>query len=154
MLVPTDQAMLDYLETDGSDLKERFGTAGPGATAWDNAPDEVVLPLLRNTQLTSLKASIPSMFSNINNTAGESMGIQKTDVDEVLWACNGLIYKTNKVFVAPEYVSVYYPCVIRANDDIKCVYSVVDMDSKKSGGEGFYAYLNNMGGKNNANGSK
>lgn len=154
MLVPTDQAMLYYLDHDGADLKERYGSKGAGATAWDNAPDEVVLPLLRNTMLTSLKASIPSQFSNINNTAGESMGIGKSDIDKVLWACNGIIYQTNKVFVAPEYVSVYYPCVIRATEDIKCVYNVVNMDSEQTGGEGFYAYLNNMGGKNNSNGSK
>ena len=37
-----------------------IATAGPGETAWDNAPDAVVLPLLQNTMLTSLKAAVPS----------------------------------------------------------------------------------------------
>lgn len=151
MLVPTDQAMLDYLESsDGADLKARYDGAGPGETAWDNAPDEVVLPLLTNTMLSSLKAAIPSQFSNVNNSAGETMGLEKEDVSKVFWACNGIIYQTNKVFVAPEYVSVYYPCVVRSNVDLKCVYNVVDADSKQAGGEGFYAYYNNMGGKNSA----
>jgi len=145
MLVPTDEAMLAYLQADGSDLNERYGDAGPGETAWDNAPDEVVLPLLQNTMLTSLKAAIPSTFSSINNTAAEPMGVEKEDIDEVLWACNGIIYKTNKVYVAPEYVSVFYPCVIRANDDLRLTYTVVSNDNKVTGGEGFYAYLNNMG---------
>ncbi len=147
MLVPTDQALLDYLEGDGSDLQERYAKAGPGETAWDNAPDEVVLPLLQNTMLTSLKAAIPSQFSSINNTAAEPMGVEKADIDSCLWACNGVIYQTNKVYVAPEYVSVFYPCVIRATDDLHLTYTVISNDNKVTGGEGFYAYLNNMGSK-------
>ena len=144
MLVPTDEAMLAYLDGEGSDLKVRYG-AGDGPTAWDNAPDEVVLPLLQNTMLTSLKSAIPSQFGSINNTAAETMGVSKSDIDQTLWACNGVIYQTNKVYVAPEYVSVFYPCVIRANDDLNLTYTVVTNDNKVSGGKGFYAYLNNMG---------
>lgn len=145
MLVPTDEAMLKYLDTDGSDLQERYGNAGPGETAWDNAPDEVILPLLQNTMLASLTSAIPSQFASINNSAAESMGVTKADIDKVIWGSNGIIYQTNKVYVAPEYVSVYYPCVIRANDDLSLMYRVVDNDNKVAGGEGFYAYLNNMG---------
>lgn len=145
MLVPTDEAMMRYLQTDGSDLNDRYAKAGPGATAWDNAPDEVVLPLLQNTMLASLKTAIPSQFKGINNTAAEPMGVKKEDINRVMWGCNGLIYETNKVYVAPEYVSVFYPCVIRANDDLHLTYTVVSNDNKTKGGEGFYAYLNNMG---------
>ncbi len=147
MLVPTDEAMMDYLTKDGADLNERYAKAGPGETAWDNAPDEVVLPLLQNTMLTSLKAAIPSQFASINNTAAEPMGVEKGDVEKCLWACNGVIYVTKKVYVAPEYVSVFYPCVIRANEDLHLTYTVINNDNKVSGGEGFYAYLNNMGSK-------
>ncbi len=149
MVVPTDEALKYYLEHDGADLNERFKDAGPGETAWDNAPDEVVLPLLTNTMLknSTLKTAIPSVFSSINNTASESMGVKEEDIDRVHWACNGIIYETNKVYVAPEYVSVFYPCVIRANDDLRISYTVVNNDSKIAGGEGFYAYLNNMGSK-------
>ncbi len=147
MLVPTDEAMMKYLQGDGADLNERYAKAGPGETAWDNAPDEVVLPLLQNTMLTSLKAAIPSQFGSINNTAAEPMGVVKADIDTILWACNGVIYQTNKVYVAPEYVSVYYPCVIRANEDLYLTYTVINNDNTVTGGEGFYAYLNNMGSK-------
>lgn len=147
MLVPTDEAMLKYLDNDGSDLKERYGNAGPGATAWDNAPDAVILPLLENTMLTSLKAAVPSVFSSINNTASETMGVTKADIDSVLWACNGVIYQTNKVYVAPDYVSVYYPCLIRDEEDMHIVYSTIEWDNKQTGAEGFRAYLKNMGSK-------
>ncbi len=147
MLVPTDQAMMEYLQNDGADINDRYAKAGEGETAWDNAPDEVVLPLLQNTMLTSLKAAIPSQFGSINNTAAEPMGVEKADIDSVLWACNGVIYQTNKVYVAPEYVSVFYPCVIRANDDLHITYTVINKDNQTEGGEGFYAYLNNMGSK-------
>ncbi len=145
MLVPTDEAMIKYLETEGADLNDRYADAGPGATAWDNAPDEVILPLLKNTMLVSLRAAVPSLFGSVNNTAGEPMGVTKADVDSVLWACNGVIYQTNKVYVAPEYLSVFYPAVIRAQDDLRMVYTVVNNDEQVRGGEGFYAYLNNMG---------
>ena len=147
MLVPTDDAMKKYLEEDGADLQARYGGAGTGETAWDNAPDAVVLPLLQNTMLTSLKAAVPSQFENINNTAGERMGVEVKDIDQVLWACNGVVYQTNKVYVAPEYVSVYYPCIIRADEDLRCVYATVEEDNKAPGGEGFRAYLTNMGSK-------
>lgn len=144
MLVPTDEAMMNYLETDGADLAQRY-KEGDGPTAWDNAPDEVVLPLLQNTMLGSMKAAIPSLFSGINNTAGEPMGVKDEDIEKTLWACNGLVYKTNKVYVAPEYVSVFYPCVIRGNEDLNLTYTVVTNDNKQRGAEGFYPYLNNMG---------
>lgn len=145
MLVPTDEALTAYLQGEGADLNARYAKAGPGQTAWDNAPDEVVLPLLQNTMLTSLKAAIPSQFASINNTAAEPMGVEKKDINRVHWASNGVVYETNKVYVAPEYVSVFYPAVIRANDDLNLTYTVVNNDNKVVGGEGFYAYLNNMG---------
>ncbi len=149
MFVPTDSALVAYLETDGKDLKDRYQNAGPGATAWDNAPDEVVLPLLTNTMAknSTLKTAIPSLFDGVNNSASEPMGVTKGDISRVHWACNGVIYQTNKVYVAPEYVSVFYPCVIRAKEDLNMAYTVVNNDRQVQGGEGFYAYLNNMGSK-------
>jgi len=146
MLVPTDEAMKKYLDTDGSDLAVRYGTKeNQYYDAWDNAPDAVVLPLLSNTMHVSLKSAIPSTFSTIMNSASESMGVEKKDIDYVHWACNGVIYETNKVYVAPEYVSVFYPCVIRDNDDLHYMYTVINNDNGVAGGEGFKAYLNNMG---------
>lgn len=149
MVVPTDDALRTYLKTDGADLNAKYANAGPGETAWDNAPDEVVLPLLTNTMLknSTLKTAIPSMFSSINNTASDPMGVSEKDIDRVHWASNGVIYQTNKVYVAPEYVSVYYPCIIRADEDLRMAYTVVNNDKSVSGGEGFYAYLNNTGAK-------
>lgn len=158
MLVPTDEAMLDYLEHDGADLKARYGapegTLNPDGslnTPWDNAPDNVILPLLTNTMLSSIKSSIPSQFASINKpVSGEPMGVEKSHIDQVLWACNGLIYQTNKMYVAPEYVSVFYPAVIRGSDteSLHCFYTVVKRDDDKSqAGEGFYSFMNNMGSK-------
>lgn len=150
MLVPTDEAMMAYLEGDGVDLAARYADAGPGQTAWDNAPDAVVLPLLKNTMLTSLTAAIPSQFASINNSANDPMGVEKADIDCVHWANNGVIYQTNKVYVAPVYVSVYYPCVIRDDEDLHLTYTVVEndaSDANATSGEGFRAYLTNQGSK-------
>lgn len=146
MLVPNDEAMKNYLDTDGSDIKMRYGTPGTdGYDAWDNAPDDVVLPLMTNTMHVSLKSAIPSTFNTIMNSASEVMGVKEADIDYVHWACNGVVYETNKVYVAPEYVSVFYPCVIRSTDDLKFMYRTIYNDKSVAGGEGFYAYLNNMG---------
>ncbi len=146
MLVPTDEAMRKYLDTDGQDLRDLYGTAEKnGYDAWDNAPDGVVLPLLQNTMFTSLKSSIPSVFSTIVNTAKDPMGVKEEDIDYTHWACNGVVYETNKVYVAPDYVSVYYPCVIRGSKDLSLMYTTIKNDDKVAGGEGFKAYLNNMG---------
>lgn len=149
MIVPTDEAMKAYLEHDGADLNARYKDAGPGETAWDNAPDEVIKPLIVNTMLknSTLKSAIPSLFVGINNSASEPMGVKEEDISYVHWACNGVVYQADKVYVAPEYVSVYYPCIIRATEDLRMAYTVVNNDSKIQGGEGFYAYLNNMGAK-------
>ena len=163
MLVPTDEAMKAYLKYEGIDIETRFGKGegflnpdGSENTAWDNATDAVVLPLLKNTMLPSLKAAIPSQFGSITNTASETMNVVKADIDSTLWACNGVIYQTNKVYVAPEYVSVYYPCVVRANDDLSYLYAYLEKDAtvtEKSGnnivsiGVGFKSYLNNQSNK-------
>ena len=149
MVVPTDEAMLAYLEADGADLNARYKNAGPGPTAWDNAPDNVIKPLLVNTMLknSTLKSAIPSLFGGINNAASEPMGVKEEDISRVHWACNGVVYQSDKVYVAPEYVSVYYPCIIRGTEDLRMTYTVINNDSKVQGGEGFYAYLNNMGAK-------
>lgn len=148
MLVPTDEAMLYYLDHDGSDLRDRYGTEeNNGYDAWDNAPDAVVLPLLENTMHTSLKAAIPSAFGSINNTAADPMNVKKEDINFTHWACNGIVYETNKVYVAPDYVSVYYPCVIRGNEDLSYIYAAIEKDNQTKGAEGFKAYLNNMGSK-------
>lgn len=147
MLVPTDEAMKDYLQHDGADLNELYAEAGPGETAWDNAPDEVVLPLLENTMFTSFKAAIPSQVGSLSNSAGENLKASTDDIEQVLWGCNGIIYQTKKVYVAPEYVSVYYPVILRANKDLSYVYTVVNNDRQVVGGEGFRAYLTSMGSK-------
>lgn len=155
MLVPTDEALLAYLDGEGIGIRDRY-KSGSGATPWDNAPDNVILPLLKNTMLPSLKAAIPSQFASINNTASESMGVQKTDIDTVLWACNGIIYQTNKVYVAPEYVSVYYPCVILGDESLRYMYFYLDRDANATGkegdntvsiGRGYQKHLTNMGAK-------
>jgi|GEM_PF-285412 len=152
MLVPTDDAMKSYLDNDGSDLKERYGTAAAnGYDALDNAPDNVILPLMQNTMHWSLKLAIPSTFNNIKNTASEDMEVSKSDINYVHWASNGVIYETNKVYVAPEYVSVYYPCIIRGDADLSVMYSTIYNDglTSNSNSEGFRAYLINMPVKKN-----
>ena len=152
MLVPTDDAMKYYLDHDGADIKERYGTAeNNGYDAWDNAPDAVVIPLLNNTMKSSLKSTLPSVFSSVTNSASDPMGVKKEDIDYVHWACNGVVYETNKVYVAPDYVSVFYPCIIRNEEDLHIMYTTIENDDKvdptKGVSEGLKAYLSSTGTK-------
>ena len=151
MIVPTDKAMMEYLEGGGADLASRYGKKKPtdSDTAWFNCPDDVILPLLRNTMLgnSTFKSAIPSQFGSINNTVSDPMGVSKDHINHTHWACNGIVYESNRVHGIPEYVSVYYPCIIRSTVDLRGSYTVINSDSKVQGGEGFYAYLNNTGSK-------
>ncbi len=143
MFIPTDSALTAFLTHEGSSLGVKYGYD------WRNIPDNVVLPLLRNCMQSSMRATLPSKFASVKNTASESLGVQVDDIDSCFLACNGLIYQTNKVYMAPEYQSVFYPAVLRGDEDLRTIYTAIADESHK--GESswqlneYNAYLNSMG---------
>lgn len=143
LFVPTDKALTDFLRGEGSSLGYKYDYD------WKNIPDNVVLPMLKNCFQTSLRASVPSKFASVKNTASESMGIQIDDVDSCFLACNGAVFQVNKVFMAPEYQSVFYPAVLRGDEDLRTIYTAIHDETYKGKSEWtlneYSAYLNSMG---------
>lgn len=110
MLVPTDKALEDYLNGAGKALKDRYQT-------WDNVPDNVLEPLISNHMLNSFRTSVPSKFSSVSNSQNELMGLTVNDVDSCFVGCNGVVYQVNRVFIAPEYQSVFFPAMVREDEE-------------------------------------
>jgi len=106
MLVPTDEAVMDWWNNGGGKVvQDYYGTI-------EKTPNSVLDDLVRVNQLTSLVNSLPSRFEDVLNDANEQLGITVDDVESVTLGCNGVIYKTNKVFAPTSYSSVLFPAVI------------------------------------------
>lgn len=110
MLVPTDKALNEYFEGAGKALKDRYQT-------WDNVPDNVLEPLISNQMLNSFRTSVPSKFASVSNSQNELMGLTVDDVDSCFVGCNGVVYQVNRVFIAPEYQSVFFPVMVREDEE-------------------------------------
>lgn len=129
MIVPTDAAMREWEQGNGADIMAMFGSL-------DNTPNSVLVELLNVGMLESFVGSVPTRFNTILNDANLPIGIQKSDVDQVLIGCNGLIYVTNKVFAPASYSSVLYPAVIDT-ENMNIIYNAIkNLDYDK--------YLNSM----------
>lgn len=130
MLVPTDEAFDDWWNNGGgSVIKNYYGTL-------ENTPNSVLDDLIRVNQLASLVGSLPSRFEDVLNDANEPLGLVKDSVKSVTLGCNGVIYKTHKVYAPTSYSSVLFPAVIDTTNFkiIENAISCLDYDK----------YLNSM----------
>lgn len=106
MLVPSDEALDEWFENgNGKIVKDYYGTL-------DNTPTDVLRQLVNANQFISFVKAVPSQFDHMLDDAGMSLDITLADVDSVFLACNGMVYKTNKVFSPASYRSVFFPAVI------------------------------------------
>ena len=147
MLVPTDDWMRHYLspEGEGAAIGLKYGYD------WRNVPDNVVLPFLNNCLQSSFVASVPSKFASVKNTASEEMGIVPADVDSCFMACNGVVYQLGKVFVAPDHQSIFFPAILRSDQDLGVMHEAVANSDYKGKDNGafwtlfeYQAYVNSM----------
>ena len=143
MFVPTNEAMDAYLHAEGAELGQKYGYD------WTHIPDNVVLPFLKNCFQTSMRSTVPSKFATTKNTASEPLGVELADIDSAFIACNGVVYQTNKVYIAPEYQSVFYPAVLRGDEDLRTIYNAISDERYKGNASDwtmneFTAYLNSM----------
>lgn len=130
MIVPTDEAFNDWWENgSGYDIQQFYKTL-------DNTPTSVLQRLINVNQLESMIASVPSRFADILDDANEPMGIKESDIESVTVGCNGLVYKTNKVFPPKAYSSVLFPVVVDTTSLSLIETAVTCMD--------YSAYLNSM----------
>ena len=120
MFVTTNEWMNYYLHHDGAAIGQKYGYD------WRNVPDNVVRPFLNNCMQVSFRGTVPSKFKSLKNTVAENMGIATEDIDSCFMACNGVVYQLNKVFVAPEHQSVFFPAVLRSDEDLSVIFTAVD----------------------------
>lgn len=109
IFAPTDAALKNYFETGaGKPLIERYGNI-------NNIPNEVLNKLIKNHMKPSFLSSIPSKFGNVVDDAQEPMGIEKSHINKVCLASNGVVYLTNTVYSPALYSSVMFPATINEN---------------------------------------
>ena len=114
MIVPTNDAMNRFWNNEGRALRDEFGS-------WDNVNMKVLTSLVRNHQLSSITAAVPSKFHTVLNDAFEPLGITKEDIDSCFIGCNGVVYMTNKVFMPVEFISVLSPASFH-NQTMSIIY--------------------------------
>ena len=119
MMVPTNDMMQSYLHNAGAAIGSKYGYD------WRNVPDNVVLDFINNCMQVSFRNTVPSKFKSVKNTAADVMGLTTADVDSCFMACNGVVYQLNKVFVAPEHQSVFFPCILRSDEDLNTLYTTI-----------------------------
>lgn len=109
IFVPTDAALKNYFETGaGRPLIERYGSV-------KEIPNEVLNKLVRNHMKASFLATLPSQFHTIVDDAQELMGVDKSHINKVYLASNGVAYVTNTVYTPALYSSVMFPATINEN---------------------------------------
>jgi len=130
MIVPTDKAFNDWWESgSGKEIQAFYKTL-------DATPTSVLQRLINVNQLESMVSSVPSRFTDILDDANDQLGIKESDVESVTIGCNGLVYKTNKVFPPKAYSSVLFPVVVDTTNLSIIETAVSCMD--------YSAYLNSM----------
>ncbi len=136
IIAPTDDAFNRFFTESGSGkfLMEQYEDV-------EHIPDHIVVDLLENFMKTSLVATVPSKFETVTNSAGHKMKLSKgepggkTGIGSCLMANNGMVYKSNEVYVVPEYQSVAFPASL--DDDIRIMRTIIEELN-------YDAYLNSM----------
>jgi len=118
MIVPTNQALEEWWNTEGRDLQDEY-------KEWDSIPDATLAKLINVNMLDVFSSSVPSKFGQVLNDAKEQLGIKKEHVDSCFMGCNGVVYLVNKVFSPAEYASVAYPALAHQST-MNIIYWAID----------------------------
>jgi uncharacterized surface protein with fasciclin (FAS1) repeats len=102
MLVPTDKAIRDWWNGEGSDLKDEYGDL-------DSLPLKTVSKMVNVNMMSNFIETVPTKFSNILNDAKEELGVTKENIVASYMGCNGVVYVVDKFFTPAEFASVAYP---------------------------------------------
>ena len=133
MIVPTNTAILDWWNGAGKELQDEY-------KEMDSIPDEIIAKLINVNMLSTFSDAVPSKFNLVLNDAKEPLGITTSDVVGCYMGCNGVVYKTNKVFTPAEFASVAYPALAHVST-MNIIYS------GGIEGRGFLPYLLSMDSK-------
>ncbi len=132
MIVPTNQAVLDWWNGPGKSLQDEYKTL-------DNVPTPIITELINVNMIPTFSTYVPSKFGSVLNDAKEPLGITKDDVVSCYMGCNGVVYKVSKVFTPALFASVAYPALAHAST-MNIIYSIID-------GRTFKPYLLSMDSK-------
>ena len=133
MIVPTNTAILDWWNGAGKELQDEYKDM-------DSIPDEIIAKLINVNMLSTFSDAVPSKFDLVLNDAKEPLGITASDVVGCYMGCNGVVYKTNKVFTPAEFASVAYPALAHVST-MNIIYN------GGIEGRGFLPYLLSMDSK-------
>lgn len=133
MIVPSDKAMDEWWNGTGKELQDEY-------VYLDSVPDEIIAKLINVNMLSTFSEAVPSKFDLVLNDAKEKLGIQAENVIGAYMGCNGMVYKTDKVFTPAEFQSVAYPALAHVST-MNIIY--------RGGieGQGFLPYLLSMDSK-------
>ena len=110
MFVPTNAAMQNYFNSpQGAVLKDRF-------VEWDSVPLDILPLFIKRHMRTSLIESVPSRFANMVDEDNSVLPVIASDIEKVYLGTNGAVFETNKVYPPDDYISVYGPVLLSAND--------------------------------------
>ncbi len=130
MIVPTDQALLEWFNGEGQELQDQFKTL-------DSIPSQTLKELLGANMVETFTDKVPTKFDNILDASTQlPMGIKPGDVVKSYMGCNGVVYVTDKVYAPRSYFSVAFPAMIR-EETMKVIYWAFDKLN-------FLPYLNSM----------
>lgn len=132
MIVPTDEAFDTWWNGDGKELQDEY-------LELDNVPDNIIAELINVNMISTFSTFVPSKFASVLNDAKEPLGITKDDIAGCYMGCNGVIYKTKKVFTPALFSSVAYPALAHAST-MNIIYKILD-------DRGFKPYLLSMDSK-------
>lgn len=118
MIVPTNEALETWWNTEGKDLQTEYGS-------WDSIPDATLAKLLNVNMRPTFTEAVPSKFKQVLNDAKEELGIKVEHVDSCFMGCNGVVYMVNRVFSPAEYASVAYPALAHAST-MNVIYWAID----------------------------
>lgn len=132
MIVPNNQAVLDWWNGPGKSLQDEYGTL-------DNVPTKIITELINVNMVPTFSTYVPSKFASVLNDAKEPLGITKDDIVQCYMGCNGVVYKVGKVFTPALFASVAYPALAHAST-MSIIYRIID-------GRNFKPYLLSMDSK-------
>lgn len=110
MFVPTNQAMQGYFDSpEGAVLKDRF-------LEWDSVPLDILPLFIKRHMRTSFIESVPSRFANMVDEDNSPLPVRRDHIERVYLGTNGAVFETNRVYPPDDYISVYGPVLLSAND--------------------------------------
>ena len=113
LIVPTNEALLDWWENEGRDLQTEYGS-------WDSIPDATLAKLLNVNMLPTFSESVPSKFDKVLNDAKEQLGIKKENVE---FPAGGKLYQTFvdhiETLGCRKRLSFLIGCAVDQADEIK-----------------------------------